>query len=476
MISITPIILCGGKGTRLWPLSRESYPKQFLSLFEENDKSLLQLTYERISEISCLNDPIIICNEQHRFLVAEQFRAIDVRPKAIILETEGKNTAPAVALGAFKAIEDDEKSILLVLSADHKIENNFEFTRVIKESLNYASKGRIITFGIIPTRPETGYGYIESEFNFGNKEIKGQKIKRFIEKPNRETAEKFIKNKNFTWNSGIFMFQTKVFLDELKKYSPNIFKYCQEAIKGSVADLDFIRINAEAFKKSPNTSIDVAVMEKTSLGTVLPLEAGWSDIGSWQSLWENEKKDEEGNVSRGNVASYNSSNCYLRSESKLLVTSGLQDLIVVETDDAIFISNKDEMDSLKSIVKDLQNKGYIEIESHLTVYRPWGKYTSIAKGKKWQVKRIEVNPGCKLSLQMHHHRSEHWVVVSGNAEVQINQKHILLSENQSTYIPVGTKHRLSNPSKIPLVIIEIQSGTYIGEDDIVRFEDLYGRN
>ena len=475
-LKIIPLILCGGRGTRLWPLSRRSYPKQFLNLLGNNNKSLLQQTQERIIDIDNIDNPIIVCNKEHRFLVAEQMREIGVSPKAIILETEGKNTAPAIALGAFKTIEDEENSILLVLSADHKIENNSAFIRVIKEAFNYVIKGRIVTFGIIPTHPETGYGYIESESEFDGKGRKGLKIKKFIEKPNKEKAEEFIKNKNFTWNSGIFMFQTKVFLNELKKYSPNTFNFCQEAIKKNIVDLDFIRIDPEAFKKSPNISIDVAVMENTSLGTVLPMEVGWSDIGSWQSLWENEKKDLDGNVLKGNVVNYNSKNCYLRSESKLVVTSGLKSLIVVETDDAIFISNKDKKDSIKAIVEDLQQKGHVEIENHLTVYRPWGKYTSIASSKNWQVKLIEVKPKSKLSLQMHNHRAEHWIVVKGCAKVQINKSTFTLKVNESTFIPLGSKHRLSNENEEPLFIIEVQSGEYLGEDDIIRFKDEYGRD
>ena len=473
--NIIPIILCGGKGTRLWPLSRQSLPKQFLNLYGEDKNSLLQQTQKRLSGLDNQENPIIICNSDHRFLVAEQMKSIGIKPKAIILEPVGRNTAPAVTLGALKANEENEESILLVLSADHKIENTQEFIKVIKLGYQYASEGRLVTFGIVPTRPETGYGYIESVSEFDQKSFKGLKIKRFIEKPSKELAKELISNKNFTWNSGIFMFQTKAFLEELKNHSPDVLSCCKKAMKKSITDLDFIRIKEEIFEYSPNISIDVAVMENTQLGTVLPLKAGWSDIGSWKSLWENEKKDINGNVLKGNTKDYKSKNCYLRSENKLLVTIGLKDLIVVETDDTVFISSKNEIDSLKKILEDLQNKGFEEIASHSKIYRPWGHYTSIAGSKNWQVKRIEVKPKSKLSLQMHNHRAEHWVVVSGTATVQIDKRTFSLNKNQSTFIPLGSTHRLSNESSEKLIIIEVQSGKYLGEDDIIRFKDEYGR-
>ena len=475
MKKVIPVILCGGRGTRLWPLSRQSYPKQFLSLCGENDKSLLQKTYERISNIKGLQDPIIICNEEHRFLVAEQMRNINVNPKAIILEPEGKNTAPAIALGAFKANEDYEDSILLVLSADHIIKDVNIFIKVLEEGFKSAQEDNLVTFGVIPNRPEVGYGYIESESDLDKGNIKGSKIVKFIEKPNEVLAQKLIESKRYTWNSGMFVFRTEVIINELQKYAPLILKQCNKAMQDSTKDLDFIRVEKNSFSKTPNLPIDIAVMEKTKKGIVIPLDAGWSDIGSWKSLWEIEKKDANGNVIHGKVVNEGSRNCYFNSKNRLLVTLGLKDLVVVESPDATFIANKANLDNLKNLVKILETKGYKEGVLHKKIYRPWGSYTSLVENKKWLVKSIEVNPGSKLSLQMHHHRAEHWIVVSGTAKVDLDNKSFVLTENQSTFIPLGAKHRLSNPGKILLTIIEIQSGDYIGEDDIVRFKDEYGR-
>ena len=475
-IKIIPLILCGGKGTRLWPLSRQSYPKQFLNLFGEDDKSLLQKTQERISSLKGLSDPIIICNDEHRFLVAEQMREIGVCPKSIILEPEGKNTGPAIALGALKAYEEDENSVLLILSADHIIKDISIFTKALEKGFKYALQDNLVTFGIVPNYAETGYGYIESEDNLNNKDIEVSKIKKFIEKPKREVAEKLIKSNRYTWNSGMFIFKTSLILEELGKYSPPIIKQCKEAIDNSSMDLDFLRIDAKKFSKCPNIPIDVAVMEKTTNGLVISLDAGWSDIGSWKSLWEKEKKNSQGNVIKGKTIDFNSQNCYLRSENRLLVTLGLKNTIVVETADAILIANKENSDYLKSIVSELDSKGYKEGLLHKKIYRPWGSYLSLVEDKRWQVKRIEVSPGSSLSLQMHHHRAEHWTVVEGTAKVEIDDNIFILSENQSTFIPLGAKHRLSNPGKINLTLIEVQSGDYLGEDDIIRFKDEYGRN
>ena len=472
---IIPIILCGGKGSRLWPLSRQSYPKQFLSLYGEDKKSLLQKTQTRISGISKITSPIIICSEEHRFLVAEQMRIIGVNPKAIILEPEGRNTAPAITIGALEADEEDEESILLILSADHKIDNNKEFIRVINKGYEYANQDRLVTFGVIPTYPETGYGYIESESTLNIEDLEGSKIKKFIEKPNQNLAEKFLRDGNFTWNSGIFMFKTKIFLEELKTYSPKTYYCSKGAMETKIKDLDFIRINENKFKDSPNISVDVAVMENTNLGTVLPLDAGWSDVGSWKSLWESQEKDKLGNYISGKVIDKDSKNCYIRSESRLIVTLGLNNLTIIETSDAILICDKNKTESIKSIVDQLQKSGLEEGSVHKKIFRPWGNYNSIAQGENWQVKKLEVKAGASLSLQLHKKRSEHWIVVKGTADVQIEDKNFLLKENQSTFIPIGKKHRLSNPFKEPLEVIEVQSGYYLGEDDIVRFDDNYGR-
>ena len=476
MPKVIPVILCGGKGTRLWPLSRQSYPKQFLDLYGGNRKSLLQQTQERMKFVSEVSDPIIICNEEHRFLVAEQMRNIEIIPKAIILETEGKNTAPAIALAALKTLqEDSEDSLLLILSADHIIKDLDLFGKVIKKGCEFAKEDKLVTFGVIPTCPETGYGYIESEVVMKKNKITSSRIKRFIEKPNKELAQKFLKSEKFTWNSGMFIFKTNTILGELEKYAPKVLKHCKESIKKSKHDLDFVRIDGKSFSKCPNIPIDIAVMEKTNSGLVISLDAGWSDIGSWQSLWENEKKDSNGNVIQGKVFNKGSEDCYIKSENRLLVSLGLKNIVLVETSDAILAAQKSELNKIKDVLSELNNQGFNEITTHRKIYRPWGSYTSLIENKKWLVKSIEVNPESKLSLQMHHHRAEHWIVVKGTAKVEIDDKSFVLTENQSTFIPLGSKHRLSNPGKILLTIVEIQSGDYIGEDDIVRFEDVYGR-
>ena len=473
--SLLPVILCGGQGTRLWPLSRASFPKQYLRISLENNHSLLQKTQARLKGLSNLIEPICICNEEHRFLVAEQMRQINVKPSAILLEPVGRNTAPAIAIAALKAIENGQNPMLLVLAADHEVLNSDEFIRTIEAGKSYAEQGRLVTFGIVPTTPETGYGYIEAEEPLIQEGLKGSNIKKFIEKPTIETAKVFIKDDRFTWNSGMFLFQASTILEELKKFAPKILSSCQAALKENMVDLDFQRIEKKAFEESPNISIDIAVMEKTSLGTVLPLNAGWSDIGNWKSIWNLAKKDIDGNAIKGNVIMKNSKNCYIRSENRLIATLGTKDLIIVETNDSILIADHDHSQDVKLIVQELNREGKTEGKSHREIYRPWGHYTSVVEGNRWQVKRIEVKPGATLSLQMHHHRAEHWIVVKGTAQVEINNKEHLLSENQSTFIPVGSKHRLSNPGKLPLVLIEVQSGSYLGEDDIIRFEDKYGR-
>ena len=473
---IIPVILCGGYGTRLWPLSRKSFPKQFLKLNDNN--SLLQNTYLRISDLDNINKPILVCNEEHRFIVAQQMREIDVKPYSIILEPFGRNTAPAIAISALKSLNLSENidPILLVLSSDHIIKNKSNFKEAIEYGLKFAKNNRLVHFGIIPDSPQTGYGYIKASKPFVEKKITGENILEFIEKPNLEKAKKLIQDKRFTWNSGIFMFRAKTILEELKKFEEEILINCKESLSKSKIDLDFQRLDREAFKKCSNISIDYSIMEKTNKGTVIPLDAGWSDIGSWESIWENSTKDHVGNHLEGNVISYLAKNCYLKSEKRLLVGIGIKDLIAIETNDAILISDKSQSQKVKDMVKMLKEKGISEGENHSKIYRPWGNYISIAQEERWQVKMIEVNPDGKLSLQMHHHRSEHWIIVKGRAKVEIEDKIDFLTENQSTYIPLGKKHRLSNPGKIPLILIEVQSGSYVGEDDIVRFEDKYGRN
>ena len=474
--SIIPVILSGGSGTRLWPLSRESYPKQFLSLDSRTNKTLLQNTYERLVGLDGLGKPILICNEDHRFIVAEQFRDINTTPQSIILEPEGRNTAPAIAVAALHAISLGKDPLLLILAADHLIENIDEFKRVIKSAKSYANKGRLVTFGIIPTCAETGYGYIETkESRYLEDQTTGLEINKFIEKPDKDKAEKLIKDSRYTWNSGMFLFKASSIISELEKFSPEIINYCKIAIDKDVVDLDFLRLEAESFKKCPKVSLDIAVMEKTKLGTVLPLNVGWSDLGSWKSLWDVSQKNKDGNHTNGRVIVEKSKNCYLKSEQRLIIGIGIENLIIVDTNDAILVSNRDQSQNIGNIVKRLSTSDFPESRLHKKIYRPWGNYTTIVKGNRWLVKLIEVKPNASLSLQMHHHRAEHWVVVSGTALIEKDGEKQLLSENESTFIPLGCKHRLSNPGRMKLELIEIQSGTYLDEEDIVRFEDSYGR-
>tara|TARA_B100000886_G_scaffold54682_1_gene33561 strand:- start:27786 stop:29222 length:1437 start_codon:yes stop_codon:yes gene_type:complete len=472
--SIIPLILCGGSGSRLWPLSRESYPKQFISIKKENRFSLLQNTIKRISTLKNIKKPILVCNEEHRFIVAEQMRELNIEDFVILLEPSGRNTAPAITLAALKSLELEEDPTLLVLSSDHEIKNIEKFLTVVDMGFKFALNNKLVTFGVIPKSPETGYGYIKAKEPFRNK-IEGFVIESFIEKPDLETAQRLIKDNRFTWNSGIFMFKAKEIIKEIDKYSPEILVSCKKAITKSEFDLVFQRLDKASFEKCDDISIDVAVMEKTSRGIVLPLDAGWSDIGSWESAWETSKKDLEGNYKEGNVVLENTKNSFIRSENRLIVGIDLNDLIIVETRDAILISNKKASQKVKNIVKNLKKDKVPQGYKHSKIYRPWGHYLSLVEENRWQVKLISVKPGEKLSLQMHHHRSEHWVVVNGTAKVEVDEKVEVLTENQSVYIPLGSKHRLTNPGKITLTLIEVQSGSYVGEDDIIRFEDFYGR-
>ena len=473
---IQPIILCGGKGSRLWPLSRECFPKQYLPLLKENKYSMLQETFKRIEHFENILDPIIICNEEHRFIAAEQFRMISIKPKAIILEPSAKNTAPAIAISALKAIENSTDPLLLILSSDHVIGDSNKFEEVIKKGIEYAIKDKLVVFGIVPNSPETGYGYIKSKNPLNKSNESASEIEKFIEKPNQKKAKEYIKDDRFTWNSGIFLFKASVILNEIKKFNPEIVNLCKKALDKNENDLDFQRINADSFNKCPNISIDYAVMEKTNLGVVLPLNIGWSDVGSWESLWNIESKDNEGNVKLGKVMAEKSRNCYMRSDNKLLVGLGLENIVAVETNDAVLIANKKSTQEVKEIVEKINEKGFVEGKNNKKIFRPWGYYISIEEGSKWQIKQLFVKSGESLSLQLHKHRSEHWIVVSGVADVEINNNKFSLNENESTYIPLGSKHRLSNSGKDPLIIIEVQSGSYFGEDDIIRFDDKYGRN
>ncbi len=472
---IVPVILSGGSGSRLWPLSRASYPKQYLSLSHDSSKSMLQLTLERLQGLNNIDNPIVICNEMHRFILAEQLREVNIKPNSILLEPFGRNTAPAIALAAIKSMENKDDPILLVLPADHEIKNKNNFLKAISSGYKYANKNRLVLFGIVPNSPETGYGYIKASEEPFSIDGDGFCIDKFIEKPDRELAKQLIKDKNFTWNSGIFLFKSSFILKELKKHCPKILEICEKAIENKLLDLDFQRLDKNDFKDCPNISIDKAVMEKTSFGAVIPLDANWSDLGGWNSIWDHNKKDKNGNATSGKVILDDVENSYVRSESRLVVGIGLKDLIIVETDDALLISDKEKSQAIKGVVEKLKDNGFDESYEHKKIHRPWGNYTSIEEDTIWKVKKIVVKPKSSLSLQMHHHRAEHWIIVKGTAEIEINDQKLILSENQSTYIPIGAKHRLTNPGSINLVLIEVQSGNYLGEDDIIRFEDSYGR-
>ena len=471
---ILPVILSGGSGTRLWPLSRSSYPKQYLNLEKNTSYTLLQNTILRLNGINNLHKPLIICNEEQRFIVAEQLRSINCEPLSIILEPEGRNTAPAIGLASLISISEEKDPILLVLSSDHKISNTKRFQENIAEGIPYAEKGYLVTFGIEPITPESGFGYIEAE-DIISKKIIASKIKRFIEKPNKEIANKLIKDKHFTWNSGIFLFKASSIINELNKFQPNIIDQCKKALTKNEKDFYFQRVDKNKFKNCPNISIDNAVMENTDLGIVISMDAGWNDLGNWKSVWEDSIIDQNKNTIIGRAYTKDVTNTFLRSESRLIVGLGLEDMLIVETNDALLVAKKDAIHSLKDLVNKMDHDNVPEIRENKLVHRPWGNFTSVIKDKTWQVKRLEVNPRSSLSLQMHNQRSEHWVVVKNLAKVEINDKVCFLKENESIYVPLGSKHRLSNPTDETLILIEVQSGTYVGEDDIVRFKDNYDR-
>jgi len=474
---LVPVILCGGTGTRLWPLSRASYPKQYWPLAGSGEDTLLQQTQQRLTGLPELAAPLLICNEDHRFIVAEQLRQIGVEPAAILLEPIGRNTAPAVAVAALQATSQGEDPLLLVLAADHVIRDAAAFRATVTAGTAAAEAGQLVTFGIVPTAPETGYGYIEAAEPLRAGVLpQPVPIARFVEKPDRATAEQFLATGRFTWNSGMFLFKASAILAELERLAPEVVSACRSALEQDSADLDFLRLEREAFAGCPNVALDVAVMEQTDRGAVLPLEAGWSDVGSWSALWETTDQDPDGNVLRGRVIHDDARNCYLRSEHRLVVGLGVTDLVVVETDDVVLVAHRDRAQDVKGIVGLLEQGGAPESKAHRKIYRPWGSYDGVTEGDRWQVKRIVVNPGASLSLQMHHHRAEHWIVVQGTAVVEKDGTEELVGENQSTYIPLGCRHRLSNPGRIPVEMIEVQSGPYLGEDDIVRFEDRYGRS
>ncbi len=469
---IYPVIMCGGSGTRLWPLSRAQFPKQFLPLV--NDSSMLQDTLKRLP--MGFQSSTFICNEDHRFLVAEQVKQLKIKQPTILLEPKGRNTAPAVTLAAINALKKDKNALLLVLAADHVINDEDKFHQVINIAKIAAEQGKLVTFGIVPTHAETGYGYIKREAKQTGTENKDYfDVAQFVEKPNVETANIYLDSGDYLWNSGMFLFKASRYLEELEKYRPDILVACKKAMELAQQDLDFLRPDEHSFLQCPSESIDYAVMEKTKDAVVVPLDAGWSDVGSYAALWEVSSKDKNNNVLKGDVISHSTTNSYVHSQNKLITTLGVDNLVIIDTPDAVLVANKDKVQNVKEIVEQLKAQNRSESSRHREVYRPWGKYDSVDTGERFQVKRITVNPGAKLSVQMHHHRAEHWIIVSGTAKVTLGEETLLLSENQSTYIPIGVVHALENPGKLPLEMIEVQSGSYLGEDDIVRFEDKYGR-
>lgn len=467
--SLQPVIICGGAGSRLWPLSREHFPKQLLALID--DRSLLQNTILRLTGLAC-ESPILVSNESHRFLVAEQLREIGTVSNSIILEPVGRNTAPAVAVAALRAIQSGTDPVLLVLPADHVIGNVKAFQEAVLKAASLALSDELVTFGIKPSAPETGYGYIRQGDAVGS----GYRVAEFVEKPVREVAESYVASGNYYWNSGVFVFKASRYLEELEKYEPEILGACRKAVDGAISDIDFIRLQKEAFLASPDNSIDYAIMERTSHAAMVPLEARWSDVGSFSALWECTPHNEAGNVIRGDVIIENSYNCYIHATKRLVAVVGASDLVIVETADAVLVAPRSAVQDVKKIVTELKKRGRDEHAVHRRVYRPWGHYEGVDQGTRYQVKRIVVKPGASLSLQMHYHRAEHWIVVSGTAEVTCEGRVFLVAENQSTFIPLGHKHRLHNPGKTMLEMVEVQSGSYLGEDDIVRFEDQYGRH
>ena len=466
MQDILPVILSGGSGTRLWPLSRESYPKQFLPLTGED--SLLQATWKRVATLTPCR-PIVVGNLDHRFMIAEQLREAGVTPASILLEPVGRNTAPAIAVAALEATRSGEDALLLVLPSDHLIQQVEAFHAAVHAATAAAAAGQLVTFGVVPTSPETGYGYIKATEGSG-----ARAVERFVEKPDLATAQNYVASGQYFWNSGMFLIRASRYLEELERLAPDMLAACRDALTKARRDEDFVRLDAEAFAVCPADSIDYAVMEHTPHAAVVPLDAGWSDVGSWGALWEVSPKDAQGNAHRGDVIAIDCRNTYAHGQ-RLITLIGLEDVVVVETDDALLVGRRDQLQKVKDLVGTLKSDGRSHAVWHRKVYRPWGAYDSIDSGERFQVKRITVKPGGSLSLQMHHHRAEHWIVVSGTARVTRGEEVLLLTENQSTYIPLGVVHRLENPGKLPLEMIEVQSGSYLGEDDIVRFEDVYGR-
>lgn len=467
MQKIIPVILSGGSGTRLWPLSRKHYPKQLLNL-TGGTYTMLQETAIRVNHLQA---PIVVCNEDHRFMVAEQLKVVGDSAASIILEPVARNTAPAITLAALNAMESDEDAIIAVFPADHVISDQAAFESSLQIAIDAAKQGDLVTFGIKPTSAETGYGYIKAQ----KAEGEAKPVECFVEKPDLETAQHYVASGDYFWNSGMFVFKASAYLNAVEKFTPEILKACRQSLDKAKTDMDFIRINKEAFAQSPDDSIDYAVMERADNVLVVPMEAGWNDVGSWSSLWEIADKDENNNAFIGDVISQQCNNVLVHNMDKLVATIGLEDVIIVDTKDALLVAHKDKVQGVKDVVGALKKGLRTEHLMHREVHRPWGCYDSIDNGSRYQVKRIKVKPGASLSLQMHHHRAEHWIVVKGTAMIQVGEKEKLKTENESVYIPIGEKHRLTNPGKVVLELIEVQTGSYLGEDDIVRFEDVFGR-
>ena len=469
---IYPVVLSGGSGTRLWPMSRMLYPKQLLTLLGR--ESLLQQTVRRVTDDERFAAPLLVANEEHRFIIAEQLREIALMPRALLLEPIGRNTAPAACVAALALSEDDPDPLMLVMPSDHTIGDDKAFLAAVDLAASAARNGALVSFGIAPERAETGYGYIRRG---GSLETEGVfAVAEFVEKPRPEQAQQYLTSGEYCWNSGIFLFPARLYIDELERLRPSMVAACRRALTQGRQESDFIRLDKDAFYACDGDSIDYAVMEKTRRAAVVPVAMGWSDIGSWDALWEMSGKDGDGNSIEGNVIAEHTRNCYLRSEAGLVAAIGIEDLVVVGTADAVMVAPRKRTQEVKTLVARLVKEGRDEADALPTVHRPWGSFTSLHNGHRVQVKHIVVKPGGKLSLQMHHHRAEHWVVVQGTAKIRRGDEEMMLSEDQSTYIPIGTAHRLENPGKIPLHLIEVQSGSYLGEDDIVRLEDSYGRS
>jgi mannose-1-phosphate guanylyltransferase/mannose-6-phosphate isomerase len=470
-MKLYPVILSGGSGSRLWPLSREHYPKPLLPLV--SDKTLLQQTACRLDGLPDIGDAVYVCNEEHRFLVAEQIAQLGKTPATIILEPAGRNTAPALTLAALYLVKQDPDAMMVVMPADHVMTEPLQFVTAVEQGSGNAEKGALVTFGIVPESPETGYGYIKRDTQLEGSSA--YSVARFVEKPDRQTAEGYVSEGGYYWNSGIFLMRADRWLDEISQYHPDILRSCREAMNAGIQDRDFFRVNKQKFHQCPSDSIDYAVMEKTKRAVVVPISAGWSDIGAWSALWDICPHDSDGNVIQGDVLVQDTHNAFLVAQHRCLATVGLDNVVVVETADAVLVASMDKAQDVKAIVNRLKGSGREECKVHRQVYRPWGSYEGIDAGSRFQVKRLSVKPGAQLSLQLHHHRAEHWVVVKGTARVTCGDQVFVLHENESTYIPIGETHRLENPGNIPLEVIEIQSGSYLGEDDIVRFEDVYDR-